>query len=118
MSVPIQEAAEALLPLLSTGGDAALRQLAQGAGKTVAEAASRLVERIRRSLGSGKPGLGEVEGALRSGLDDGSLDEADVRILASVVSIGGDQVNVRGSVTIGGSVYSRNTFNFDRNPEK
>jgi hypothetical protein len=118
MVIPVQEAAAALLPLLSAGGEAALGRLAKQAGETVAEAASRLAQKLRRSIRHDDPDLAEVEAALRSGLADGSLTESDVRIVASVTSIAGDQTSVGGNVTIGGSVYSRNVINIHGRPEK
>jgi len=114
MSVPIQEAAEALAPLLSTGADAAVRELAAKAGSGLSDAAIRLIDKVRPLLKSPAPDVAEVERALRAGLADGDISPFDVEALVSMQSSGRDSLSIRvgditaDTVNIGNTVHERN----------
>ena len=94
MSVPIQEAAEALVPLLSTGADVAVRELAGQAGSKVSRAALRLIEKIRGSLKSPAPDLAEVEEALQKGLASGIVSASEIQAFVSLQGSGRDTWNI------------------------
>jgi hypothetical protein len=94
MSVPIQEAAEALVPLLSAGADVAARELAGQAGSSFSRAALRLIGKIRDTLKSPNPDVAEVENALRTGLADGTVSASEIQAVVSVQRSDGDIWNV------------------------
>lgn len=102
MSVPVQEAAQALVPLLSAGVDVASRELAGETGSSFAKAALQVIAKLRSSASKPKPDVKEIEGALRTGLADGSVTEAQVRTL------------VTENISAGKNVYMHNIFNIER----
>jgi hypothetical protein len=117
MSVPIQEAAEALAPLLSAGADAAVRELAGKAGSGLSDAAVRLIGKIRPLLKSSAPDVAEIEQALRAGLADGIVSSLDIEALVSMQSSGRDSLSIRvGNVKAGHDVNIGNTVH-ERNHE-
>ena len=108
MSVPVQEAAEALAPFLAAGGDAAMREIAKQTGTAAHKAAVRVIKAIRGSLKGGSPCPEEIENALRAGLADGTVDEAEIRTLAASINVSGDTIQI-GKVE--GGFYTKNIFN-------
>ncbi len=117
MSVPIQEAAEALAPLIAVGADTAARELAGRAGSGLSDAAIRLIGKVRPFLKSPAPDVAEVERALRAGLVEGAISPFDVEALVSMQSSGRDSLNIRtGNVEAGNDVNIGNTVH-ERNHE-
>jgi hypothetical protein len=97
MSVPIQEAAEALVPLLSAGGDVAARELGRQAGSGFSRAVGRLVGKLRGSLKEPAPDVAQVEEALRKGLADGTIAVEDIQAVVALQASGRDSWNLGGS---------------------
>jgi|GEM_PF-4937652 len=117
MSVPIHEAAEALAPLLSAGGDAAVRELAGKAGSGLSDAAMHLIGKIRPFLKSPTPDVAEVGQALQAGLADGAVSPRDIEALVSMQNSGRGSVSIRvGNVKAGRDVKIGNTVH-ERNHE-
>jgi hypothetical protein len=110
MSVPVQEAAAVLTPLLSVGADAALRELASQAGSTISKPATRVIEKIGKYLPGANPSRGEVERALESGLASGAISGNEVTLIAESQQAGRDIVNNRAK-----TIFSGNTFNVSGN---
>lgn len=79
MSEVINEAAEVLVPILSAGAGAAARDAAERAGAHVSEALTQIIARIRPRLSRGRPGLRDVESALRASIDAGQLTRQDLQ---------------------------------------
>lgn len=104
MSVPIQEAAEALSPFLSEGVDAAVRDLGAQTGSRFSSAALSLIDKLRNLLKGPTPDVAEVEQALRKGLADGVVSPAEIRGLVSMQNSGHDSW----SISVGGDIKGRN----------
>ena len=95
MSAPVQEAAQALAPLLSNGADVAARELAGQAGSAFARAALQLISKLRSSLKSTEPDQAEIEDALRTGLAESKIADTEVMALVTTFRAGRDQWNVK-----------------------
>ena len=102
MTVPIQEAAEALAPLLAAGLDDA-------AGEVVGQGAMRLFDKVRGALKKSNPGVAEVEEVLRTGLADGTISADEVRGFLAAQRSGRDSWTV-GNVEAGRDANVGNTF--------
>jgi hypothetical protein len=104
MSDLVQEAANALVPLMSAGAGVAAQSAAEDAGSGFYAAAIRVAGKLRRYLhGDEEPAAETVEVALRSALADGELGEQDLRNLVSLHATDGDVGGKVGSV--GGNAY-------------
>lgn len=98
MSVPVQEAAQALAPLLSAGVDAASRELAGETGSSFAKAALQVIGTLRGSARKPKPEVKDIEDSLRAGLADGTVTGAQVQTLVT------ENIHAK-------NVFTRNVFN-------
>jgi hypothetical protein len=81
VSEVINEAAEMLVPILSAGAGAAARDTAERAGAHVSEALTRILARVRPRLSGGRPGLRDIEAALRASIDAGQLTRQDLQMV-------------------------------------
>lgn len=106
------ETAGALVPLLSAGAGGAVQQAAEDAGAGAYHAVARVLAKIRARFGDEpEPAADAVADVLREALADGSLEEEDLRAVASLhIEIGDGAVHV-GSMRIEGNAYTGNTFN-------
>lgn len=87
MSVPVQDAAEALVPFFAAGADAALGELARKAGSSLSETALHALERIRARFSGQEVNAAGVETALADALADGSLSDDDIGRIAELKSV-------------------------------
>jgi hypothetical protein len=81
MSDVVQEAAQAIVPLLSAGAGAAAHDLAEQVGARVSDAVVRVLSGIRERFPGSRPRVADVEDALREALAGGRVTEADLRSL-------------------------------------
>jgi hypothetical protein len=97
MADPMLEVAQAVTPLLAVGVDAALSEIRRQADAAAAAAVRKVLEQIRSSVGT-SPSEREAADALRGGIADGSLTQADLeearrairRIDYSTIQVGGN----------------------------
>jgi hypothetical protein len=112
MSDPVFEAAQALVPLLAVGADGAIAEVARQAGEGAAAAARRVIEAIRGSIDEVDPSEEQIAQALRSGLANGDLAQADLVPLAEMHGAGRDNhgVQVEGNAYMGNSINVEGDF--------
>lgn len=88
----VHEAADAVVPLLSAGAGAAVRDAVERGGARLSEAASKFLVKLSQRLAGAHAGASDVELALRAALAEHELSEADLRAMVALRQAMGDVV--------------------------
>jgi hypothetical protein len=113
MSDPVLDAAQVLAPLLAAGADGVVAEATRQAGEGAASAARRVLDAVRRALGSEGADKEAVAATLRGELDKGTITESDLLNAVEFFGAGRDNygIQVKGEKTyIGNSIHVEGDF--------
>jgi len=117
MTDVVQEAAAALMPVLAAGGSEAIKLVGEDMGGDFYKAAKRIALKLRDLLANKQADQATIETAIRSALNQGKLQEEDLRTLVALrgggdcITISNQTVKAKHNIFQGNSITVHGDFN-------